>query len=105
MDMRDLIRVVEAANAPQPLYEMASLPPHQTGLPFAVWVSPRGGAKHDARIKVTTPPYGSHPEAVYQIRPFGFVEGQRWLSSQQEQELEAWVALNEAPLVDFWRAA
>lgn len=35
------------------LYEMANLYPRTTGLPMTVWVSPRGGARHDARVKVS----------------------------------------------------
>src|SRR5918997_2641600 len=34
------------------LYEMANLYPDSTGLPMTVWVSPRGNARHDVRIKV-----------------------------------------------------
>jgi hypothetical protein len=34
------------------LFEMANLYPDTTGLPMTVWVSPRGTARHDARIKV-----------------------------------------------------
>jgi hypothetical protein len=35
------------------LYEMANLFPRTTGLKLTVWVSPRGRARHDARIKVS----------------------------------------------------
>jgi len=98
-NMRDLIQIVAQQ---EPLYEMAGLPPQQTGLPFSVWVSPKGGAKHSARIKVTTPPYGSHPEAVYQILPFGFINDKLWLNANQEKQLAVWVELNEKPLLDFW---
>lgn len=102
MHIREAIKVVELPDSPQPLYEMSSLPPFETGLSFAVWVSPRGRARHDARVTVTDPPYGANPEAIYRIRPFGFVEGQRWLTSEQEHALQGWVALNEAALIDFW---
>ncbi len=34
------------------LFEMANLFPGTTGLPMTVWVSPRGDARHDARVKV-----------------------------------------------------
>ena len=34
------------------LFEMANLYPTTTGLPMTVWVSPRGHARHAARIKV-----------------------------------------------------
>ena len=34
------------------LFEMANLFPRTTGLPMTIWVSPRGNARHDARVKV-----------------------------------------------------
>ena len=34
------------------LFEMANLYPDTTGLPMTVWVSPRGNARHDVRVKV-----------------------------------------------------
>ena len=34
------------------LYEMVNLVPRLTGLPMTIWASPRGTARHDARIKV-----------------------------------------------------
>jgi hypothetical protein len=34
------------------LFEMANLYPDTTGLPMTVWISPRGNARHDARVKV-----------------------------------------------------
>ena len=41
---------------PMDLYEMANLYPRETGLPMTVWVSPRGRARHAARIKVCRRP-------------------------------------------------
>ena len=35
-------------------FVMANLSPRMTGLPMTVWVSPRGNARHDVRIKVNT---------------------------------------------------
>jgi hypothetical protein len=34
------------------LFEMANLFPRTTGLPMTVWVSPRGNARHNVRVKV-----------------------------------------------------
>ena len=34
------------------LFEMANLYPRTTGLPMTAWVSPRGNARHDVRVKV-----------------------------------------------------
>jgi hypothetical protein len=38
------------------LFEMANLFPGTTGLPMTVWVSPRGNARHDVRVKVNMTP-------------------------------------------------
>jgi hypothetical protein len=34
------------------LFEMANLYPDTTGLPMTVWISPRGNARLDLRVKV-----------------------------------------------------
>jgi hypothetical protein len=36
------------------LFELANLFPRTTGLPMTVWVSPRGNARQDVRVKVNT---------------------------------------------------
>jgi hypothetical protein len=38
------------------LFDMANLFPRTTGLPMTIWLSPRGGARHDARVKVSSTP-------------------------------------------------
>lgn len=35
-------------------FDMANLYPRDTGLPMTIWVSPRGRARHDVRVKVCT---------------------------------------------------
>src|SRR3954451_8675726 len=54
------------------LFEMANLYPDTTGLPMTVWVSPRGHAQHDARVKVNMahgPSMDVSNTAVVGIRP------------------------------------
>jgi hypothetical protein len=82
-------------------FEMSNLSPRETGLDFAVFVSPRMGS-HAARIKVTLPPWGSKPSAVYTLAPFGLVAGTSWLTKQQEDRLRRWVDINMAALLAFW---
>lgn len=49
-------------------FELANLFPKHTGLPFVVWISARGGARHDVRVKVSR-----GAEALPAIwRPLGF---------------------------------
>ena len=37
-------------------FEMANLFSKHTGLPFVVWISYKGGAQHDIRVKVSRGP-------------------------------------------------
>ena len=82
-------------------FEMSNLSPRETGLDFAVFVSPRM-ASQAARIKATQPPWGSKPEAVYMLAPFGLVAGAAWLSKPQEDQLRLWVAANLVALLAYW---
>ena len=82
-------------------FEMSNLSPRETGLDFVVFVSPKM-ACHGARIKVTQPPWGSKPAAVYTLSPFGFAAGERWLPKHQEDQLRLWVEANLASLLAYW---
>jgi hypothetical protein len=86
------------------LFEMANLFPRTTGLPMTVWVSPRGNARHDVRVKVNMT-HGNQMTisntAVVGVRPTPHViAGQ--LSSSDEQAVFEWVALNADALVEYW---
>ena len=86
------------------LFEMANLFPRTTGLPMTVWVSPRGNARHDVRVKVNMT-HGNQMTvsniAVIEVRPTSHViTGQ--LSSSDEQAVFEWVALNTNALVEYW---
>jgi hypothetical protein len=86
------------------LFEMANLFPRTTGLPMTVWVSPRGSARHDVRVKVNMT-HGNQMTisnmAVVGVRPAPHViAGQ--LSSSDEQAVFEWVTLNADALVEYW---
>lgn len=86
------------------LYEMANLYPRTTGLPMTVWVSPRGGARHDARVKVSIR-HGDRmvPDetAVVAIRPEpSLVEGM--LPSGDFAVVAEWVNRNREVLIAYW---
>lgn len=84
------------------LFEMANLNPKNTGLPFVVWISSRGNARHDVRIKVSAGPRAVPSEMTsVAIRPdVRVVEG--FLSSSDLEMLREWVELNRDVLVRFW---
>jgi len=85
-------------------FEMANLYPRDTGLPMTVWVSPKGRARHDVRIKVCmTPGDRMDPTntAVVAVRPEPrLVTGE--LSPDDLARVTDWVRANAEPLVAYW---
>ena len=84
------------------LFEMANLFPKHTGLPFVVWVSYKGGAQHDVRVKVSpgTEVLPSQMVSVA-IRPgVHVVEGK--MSASDLAVLTKWIELNRDVLVKYW---
>ena len=70
---------------------------------MTVWVSPRGNARHDVRVKVNMT-HGNQMTisntAVVGVRPTPHaITGQ--LSSSDEQAVFEWVALNADALVEY----
>jgi hypothetical protein len=86
------------------LFEMANLFPRTTGLPMTVWVSPRGNARHDVRIKVNIT-HGDQMNiantAVVGVRPAPHVIAGR-LSPDDQRAVFEWVALNAAAILEYW---
>src|SRR5260370_34319335 len=83
---------------------MANLSPALTGLPMVVWVSERGRARHDVRIKVHMA-HGRQMSigntATVAVRPTPrLIAGQ--LSAADMQAVREWIQLNEAAPVDYW---
>ena len=87
-------------------YAMANLSSRTTGLPLTVWVSPRGRARHAARVKVSLTPGKMDVDnvAVVGIRP----EPRRLTPGLGDAEfalIARWIRLNEAALLEFWNEA
>ena len=86
------------------LFEMANLYPDTTGLPMTVWISPRGNARHDVRVKVNMT-HGNQMSiantAVVGVRPTPRVISGR-LSPGDAQALFGWISLNTDALVAYW---
>ena len=86
------------------LFEMANLYPRTTGLPMTVWVSPRGNARHDVRIKVNMT-HGNQMSvantAVVAVRPTPRVIVGRLLQDDQ-QAVFNWIQLNVPAIVAYW---
>jgi hypothetical protein len=86
------------------LFEMANVFPRTTGLPMTVWVSPRGNARHDVRVKVNLT-HGNQMNAtntaVVGVPPSPrVIAGQ--LSPDDEQAVFQWISLNAAALIAYW---
>jgi len=86
------------------LFEMANLYPRTTGLPMTVWVSPRGNASHDVRIKVNMT-YDNQMTVentvVAAVRPVPhLIAGQ--LSANDERAVFDWITLNAPAIIAYW---
>jgi len=100
---RDLITEVGGHHDDsEALFEMANLVGKRTGLPFVVWISPRGNARHDVRVKVSRSPRAVPSEMVsVALRPnVHVVVGN--LSGSDLALLQKWVDLNRDVLVRYW---
>ena len=83
---------------------MANLYPRDTGLPMTIWVSPRGRARHDARVKVCR----SHGDrmnaddtATVSVRPNPeLIDGP--LAREDLKAVQAWIIANSDGLISYW---
>jgi len=85
------------------LFEMANLSPKRTGLPFVVWISPKAGAPHDVRVKVSKGPR-VHPSELVSVtvRPDVQVVGGGKVAAHDLDLLRKWIALNREVIVKYW---
>lgn len=86
------------------LFEMANLYPRDTGLPMTLWVSPRGHARHDARVKVCRS-HGNRMNAddtaSVSVRPSPeLVSGD--LDGTDLKLVQAWIDANADALIGYW---
>jgi hypothetical protein len=86
------------------LFEMANLFPATTDPPMTVWVSPRGTAGHDIRVKVDMT-HGNQMSiantAIASVRPTPRLIAGR-LSSADAQAVFEWLTLNTDILIAYW---
>lgn len=85
-------------------YAMANLRPATTGLPMVVWVSERGNAPHDVRVKVCCV-HGNtiqiNNTASVGVRPQPHLAAGT-LSAPDLQAVTRWINLNADPIVAYW---
>lgn len=86
------------------LFLMANLHPKETGLPRVIYVSEKGQARHDVRVKVSGAPgerMSIRDMATFSVRPTPrLLHGK--LSRDDQRVISAWITRNEAVLVDHW---
>ncbi len=93
--------------APEPdnagLFEMANLSSKRTGLPFVVWISPKAGAPHDVRVKVSKGPKAHPSEWIsVTVRPDVHVVGGARMNAHDLGLLRKWIDLNRDVLIKYW---
>jgi hypothetical protein len=86
-------------------FAMANLRPAFTGLPMVVWVSERGNARHDVRVKVCRV-HGDTIQfdntATVAVRPHPHLAAGT-LAPEDLQAVSRWITLNTNPLLDYWQ--
>ena len=83
-------------------FEMANLRPERTGLPFVVFISQKGGARHDVRIKLArTAKVRPSEMLTVAVRPAPrLIRGD--MNSREFDLVCKWIQLNQAVLIDYW---
>src|SRR4051812_37186854 len=96
-------QAVEAADDEH--FDMANLSPTLTGLPMVVWISERGRARHDARVKVSQI-HGrkAHPDQTVSVsvRPTVETVAGSTLDPRDLALVRRWIELNRDALLAYW---
>ena len=90
------------AVAGQADFEMANLRPERTGLPFVVFISQPGGARHDVRIKLARSPKVRPGDMLtIAVRPVPrIIRGK--MNTREFDLVKQWIELNRDVLVKYW---
>ena len=99
------VREIDETIAGQALFDTANLRPERTGLPFVVFISQKGGACHDVRVKLSRAPRVRASEMItVALRPVPrIIQGQ--VDSQEFDLVRQWIELNHSVLIDYWNGA
>jgi len=82
-------------------FTMANLFPEDTGLPFVVWISPRGNARHDARIKIASTSRATDFIASVAIGPEPRLAAGQLVPEHLALAVR-WITLNREVLLGYW---
>ena len=85
------------------LFDLANLSPKRTGLPFVVWISQKGGAPHDVRVKISTGPRIRGSDLIsIALRPDVHVIGNGQINSESFSALKKWIDMNLDVILKYW---
>jgi hypothetical protein len=103
--MAKLDEIAAEDGAGQASFDMANLRPQRTGLPFVVFISQKGGARHDVRVKLARAAKVRPSEMItVAVRPVPrVIRGE--LSARELDLVREWIELNRAILIDYWDGA
>jgi hypothetical protein len=100
--MRASAPVAELA---EDFFETANLSPSLTGLPMVVWISERGGARHDVRARASLV-HGRHARldltASVSVRPDVHIVAGPELGTDDMTLVQRWIERNRDTLVAYW---
>ena len=82
---------------------MVNLRPERTGQPFVVFISQRGGAQHDMRVRAATGPrLDSAVDVSAALWPQPRVIPPGRMTRDDFAKLMSWIELNGQAVVDYW---
>ncbi len=85
----------------QDQFERVNVRPELSGLPFIVWISEKGGVRHDVRVKVSPGPRVREFSATLSVRPqVEVLAGE--LTGKDLQLVRQWIDLNRDTIVKYW---
>ncbi len=94
--------IVSEEIAGQAQFDMANLRPERTGLPFVVFISQKGGAGHDVRVKLARGAKVRPSEMItVAVRPTPrVVRGN--INAHEFDRVRRWIELNMDVLIGYW---
>jgi hypothetical protein len=100
--MARLDEIAAEDRAGQASFDMANLRPQRTGLPFVVFISQKGGARHDVRVTLARTAKVRPSEMItVAVRPPPRVfRGE--ISARELDLVKEWIELNREVLIDYW---
>ena len=92
----------EAEDDDEGMFEAANLRSDRTGLPLVVFISQRGGARHDVGVKVARGPRADPAQMVtVTVRPAPRTIPDGALPAEEFELLRRWITPNRDDLADY----